>query len=115
VSFHDGPPPADRGDTYLRMTEEVGGISWDIADDDWTLVLEQLGIQAAGFKTEFFLSHRPVHDTITVVEERTDGNTVVHERPTWTWDQSRNSITFGTYVPEALATIVISYTLLASE
>lgn len=115
VSFQDGPPPVDRGDTYLTMTEEVGGIAWDITDQDWTLVLEQIGIQAAGFKTEFFLSHRPVPTSITVVEERTDGNVIPHERPAWTWDQSRNSITFGTYVPDALATIVISYTLLAAE
>ena len=114
VSFEDAPP-ADRGETYLRLTEEIGGISWDIAESDWTLVLEQLGIQASGFKTEFYLSHRPVSDTITVVEERTDGTVIPHERPAWTWDQSRNSITFQTYVPEALATIVIHYTLLASE
>jgi hypothetical protein len=114
VSFED-LAPADRGETYLQMTEEVGGISWDIADEDWTLVLEELGIQAAGFKTEFFLSHRPVSDSITVIEERTDGIVIPHERPAWTWDQSRNSVTFQTYVPEALATIVITYTLLASE
>lgn len=125
VSFVDNPP-ADRGERYLGVTDSVGGIAWDIADTDWTFVLEQLGLQAGGYKTEFFLSHRPVPSTITVLEERADGVTIPHERAvyddagtlvegSWTWDASRNSITFEEWVPAPLAAIVISYTLLAAE
>ncbi|MEZ4238654.1 MAG: hypothetical protein R3F59_21380 [Myxococcota bacterium] len=35
----------DRGTAYLNTTAAIGGISWDITDDDWSEVLERLGIQ----------------------------------------------------------------------
>ncbi|MEQ1508569.1 MAG: hypothetical protein ABMB14_40430, partial [Myxococcota bacterium] len=125
VSFIDNPP-ADRGTRYLKVTDTIGGIAWDIAERDWSPVLTELGLQAGGYKTEFFLSHRPVPDTIAVVEERTDGVIIPHAPAVfddaghlvdgrWTWNEPRNSITFEEYVPEPLAVIAITYTLLAYE
>lgn len=114
VSFVDDPP-ADRGVRYLGVTEAIGGIRANIAEGDWGTILDQLGLQAGGYRTEFFLSHRPVPDTITVVEERTDGNVIPHDRDRWSWTESRNSITFESYVPEPLAVIVITYDLYAYQ
>jgi hypothetical protein len=119
VSFVDNPP-ADRGVRYMGVTEQIGGITWDIAAGEWPVVLDQLGLQAGGYRTEFFLSHPPVP------EERENGVFIPHDRAVfdddgnlvdgrWTWDRSRNSITFEQYVPEPLAVIAITYTLLAYE
>ena len=113
VSYVDNPP-ADRGTRYLGVTEEIGGIRADIAANEWGTVLDQLGLQAGGYRTEFFLSHRPVPGTIEVLEERPDGVTIPHDEAVladdgsvisgrWTWTESRNSITFEEYVPVPLA------------
>lgn len=125
VSFFDNPP-ADRGSRYLGVTDAIGGTRADIAEGEWPLVLEELGLQAGGYKTEFFLSHRPVPGTIAVVEERANGVVIPHDPAVfdndgklidgrWTWAESRNSITFEEYVPEPLAVIAITYTLQAYE
>jgi hypothetical protein len=114
VSFVDAPP-ADRGQRYLSVTQYVGGIAWDITDEDWSEVLEELGVQASGVRNEFFLSHRPVPDSITVHEETPDGVTLVHAEDVWTYDSARNSVRFVEYVPAPLSTVILHYTLLSSE
>ncbi len=111
------------GSRYTSVTTQIGGISWDINTDDWSAVLERLGIQASGLKREYFLSQRPVIETIVVqvedvsgamlppfdVAELDDlGNVVTGD---YTYDPIRNSITFLEYVPNALSTVLISYTL----
>ena len=54
------------GDEYLAVTRVVGGIEWSICNSAWDSVLEELGMQAAGLRREFFLSEVPVEDSITV-------------------------------------------------
>jgi hypothetical protein len=123
------------GREYRDIITRIGGINWDILGTDWEQVLNQLGIQAAGLKREYFLSHLPVADTIKVsVDDATtganikfiegfldqDGNlidTTGDGTPDgdWTYDASRNSITFVEYIPTALSTVVINYTVLASQ
>ncbi|MEQ1502814.1 MAG: hypothetical protein ABMB14_11320 [Myxococcota bacterium] len=122
----------DKGTAYLNTTASIGGIVWDITDDDWSEVLERLGIQASGLKREYFLSQRPVAGTIDVHVEDVGGaelafvEVAVDEYgapviPTgddgdyYTYDSIRNSIKFVTYVPNALSTIVIDYTLLSAQ
>ena len=58
---------AEEGTDYLRLVETIGGISYSICEEDWSSVLEELGMQAAGLKREFFLSLVPVEETIEVV------------------------------------------------
>lgn len=114
------------GGKYRGITNEIGGIYWNVADDNWTQVLERLGVQAAGLKREYFLSRLPVEDTIEVKVEDVTGATLSFERgmidpvtgvPSgdYTYDSNRNSITFVEYVPNALSTILIEYTVLASQ
>lgn len=115
------------GGRYRQITTQIGGIYWSLDDDDWTQVLERLGVQAAGLKREYYLSRLPVLDTLEVhVEDSASGATLGFTRgvidevtglPTgdYTYDANRNSITFVEYVPNALSTIVMDYTVLASQ
>ncbi|MBX2803318.1 MAG: hypothetical protein KTR31_36900 [Myxococcales bacterium] len=117
------------GSNYLAVTDEIGGIPWDINRSDWDRVLDRLGVQAAGLKREYFLSRQPVPGTVEVavhepvgddqfavveylpIEVDGEGNVVSGD---WIYNQERNSILFLEYVPEPLSRVVLTYTLLAS-
>lgn len=111
----------DRGEAYLDVSAEIGGIIWDISNTDWDEVLDRLGVQASGLRREYFLSRLPVEGTIEVEVHdpsgtvlpmvEAEGDPVVGD---WTYTRSRNSITFLEYMPEPLARVVIRYTVLAS-
>jgi hypothetical protein len=115
------------GTKYKNSVTQIGGIVWDIKQNDWPELLERLGVQAAGLKREYFLSHLPVPNTIAVHIKGLDGalsdyaeavlDPVTGEPLSgdWTYDASRNSITFLSFIPESLTTVVIDYTLLASQ
>lgn len=114
-----GPRPrgcatAELGTGYLEITEAVGGIEFSICESDYSSVLEELGMQAAGLKREFFLSEVPVADSIKVTVT-TDGNTKKFKDDEWTYDGVRNSITFASFVPDPLAVVNISYLPLAES
>jgi hypothetical protein len=110
VGPRGGCPTSDSpGVRYLEVTEAVGGIEWSICSSDWDQVLQQLGMQAAGLRREFFLSQIPVESTIHVWvdTEDNDGNA-------WTYDRARNSVTFDEFVPDPLAEVHIDYELLSA-
>lgn len=115
-----GPDPngcatAERGTGYLEVTERVGGIEWSICDTDWSDLLAELGLQAAGLKREFFLSLVPVEDTIEVSVTETDTDEVTFTPEEWTYSPTRNSITFTEYLPDPLSVVHISYEVLSSS
>lgn len=114
------------GGKYRGITQDIGGIYWNVLDEDWTQVLERLGVQAAGLKREYFLSRLPVEDTISVQIEDVGGAMLSFEMGEidpvtgeatgdFTYDANRNSVTFVEYVPNALSTVLIEYTVLASQ
>ncbi|TNE92049.1 MAG: hypothetical protein EP330_03600 [Deltaproteobacteria bacterium] len=110
------------GFSYLIATDAIGGITWSICDEDWSGLLSLLGIQAAGLRTEFFLSEIPVEDTIEVwveqegavielpVEEPDTGGEVP---PSWVYNRTRNSVAFTSFVPPPLAEVFIEYQVLS--
>jgi len=103
------------GDAYIAAASAIGGILQDVTQKDWTGVLEKLGIQAAGLKQEYFLSKLPVPDTISVRVELEDGTILPFTLDVdFTYDSSRNSITFVEYIPDPLSSVYIEYTVLAS-
>lgn len=122
---------ADAGTEYLAVVNAVGGIKESICIDDWVPVLEQLGIQAAGLKREFFLSEVPVEGTIEVWVE--DGDYVYYGVDedlivdgatmgdlcesdlcfTFQYQPTRNSIEMNNFIPNPMATINIRYDLLS--
>jgi hypothetical protein len=113
-------------DAYATVSRQVGGLAFP-EDQAWAPLLDQLGLQAAGFKREYFLSHLPVSSTIHVSVENVQGavfdNFVQAEADDltgelvgdFTYDAGRNSITFLSYIPEPLSTVIIEYTLAAAE
>lgn len=126
-----GCPTAVAGAEYLAVTAAVGGVTESICANDWAPVLEELGLQAAGLRREYFLSELPVPGTIELwvkdksyvysgvdlglVEQPGDFEELC---PTttcfgFTYDSTRNSITMQDYVPSPLAEINIRYELLS--
>ncbi|MEZ4238304.1 MAG: hypothetical protein R3F59_19560, partial [Myxococcota bacterium] len=121
VSFNSivNPPGGgllnEPGDKYIQVTQGVGGLWQSLLEDDWTGVLDDLGIEVSGLKREFFLSQLPVVDSLTVQVTDTAGN--VHPfdlGPDYSYSEVRNSITFKEYLPDPLSQVVIQYTVLAS-
>jgi hypothetical protein len=125
---------SNRGIDYSNTARAIGGIVWDLNDENWPQLLERLGLQAAGLKREYFLSDRPVIGTIVVTVEDVGGAVLDFTEaivdPTtglftdvtgdgvpdgdWTYDAARNSITFVEYVPNSLSTVLMEYELLAA-
>jgi hypothetical protein len=123
------------GSKYKNITLNIGGINWDIKQEQWGFVLEQLGIQAAGLKREYYLSQRPIEGTITVSVEDASGATYdfvegILDPATgeltdtdadglpdgdWSYESMRNSITFAEFIPNPLSKVIITYTLLSTQ
>jgi hypothetical protein len=106
---------AERGTGYIEVTNQLGGLVWPICDEDYSSVLEELGLLAAGLKREFYLSLVPVEETIRVSVTEPDGSPVEYAAGTdWTYSRSRNSITFSELTPVPLSVVDIQYEVLAS-
>jgi len=104
-----------RPDSYVNVTNMVGGIHHPILETDWGLVLEQLGLQAAGLKREYFLSRLPVPDTIVVTVQEGENVFSFSEGADWVYNPVRNSISFHKYVPNPFAEVIIDYALLSAH
>ncbi len=103
---------------YLSAVREIGGLEWDITRDDWALILDKLGAQAAGLSREYYLSQIPVVETIEVQVKEANGAVRTFERAEgdppvgdWEYIEARNAISFFDYVPEAGAVVTVDYTL----
>lgn len=123
------------GSIYINVTNKVGGVFSSICEDDWTPVLEELGLQAAGLRKEYFLSELPVPGSIEVWVEDGDytlaGIDETLIKPTrpitalcdeagysscfqYRYNPERNSIyiTDSVYIPAPDAIVNIEYLLL---
>lgn len=107
-----GCSTAEEGVGYLEVTRQVGGVDFSICESDYSSVLEELGMQAAGLKREFFLSVVPAPETISV-SVTTEGEEDSFKDSEWSYDGVRNSITFQSFVPDPLAVVNITYIPLA--
>jgi len=104
------------GSDYISVTNAVGGILWDIREYDWAPVLDELGLQAAGLKREFFLMDIPILETLdvwVVIQDEDTGMDEIHYNFSlgvdYTYSRVRNSITFITFVPPQLSRVEIEY------
>ncbi len=107
-----------RSHRYLATVQDIGGLEWDITRDDWALILDKLGAQAAGLAREYHLSQIPAPDSIEVQVEEPNGAILTFEPVTgdppkgdWEYLESRNAVAFVEYVPEAGSVVTIDYTL----
>jgi hypothetical protein len=116
VGLDNSCSAAERGTGYLEVTNQVGGIDWSICTEDWSEVLTELGLAAAGLKQEFFLSLVPDESTIAVTVEDPDGTVTPYVVGTdWTYSRPRNSISFTEFTPSPLSVVSITYEVLASN
>ena len=103
------------GTRYLQVTDAIGGLDWDILDEDFGVLLDNIGLLAAGLKTEYFLSQVPVPETIEVSIEEPGGAVrfltqgAAGTGADYAFDEVRNAIVMHTEVPEPLETVVIAY------
>lgn len=120
VTYNAIVQPDPIGTRYIQMVNLVGGVYWSLEADNWQGALEALGLATAGLKREYFLSQLPVDDTIQVSVFQSgytqgfsefDPVTALGD---WTYSESRNSVTFMTFVPDPGAVVTIDYDVLSS-
>lgn len=98
------------GRRYIEATRLTGGIVGSICEPDWSQILFDVGLNAAGVFTRFTMSHGAKEGTLVVT---VDGD-VVPESPTdgYTYLPDLPGIEFhGIWVPERGAEIAASYTI----
>jgi len=116
------PSSAYLGTRYADVTDDIGGLTWNILDENFGELLDELGLLAAGLKVEYYLSQVPVVDTIEVSIVNSQGGTSFMEfapkdepgEDTYYFDEVRNSIVFHEKVPDPLDTVEITYTPLSA-
>ncbi len=95
---------------YLEAADLTGGITASICESDWSGILYELGLNAAGIFTTFTMSHGAKPDTLVVTvdgdvvpESAVDGYTYLPELP---------GIEFhGIWVPERGAEVAADYVI----
>ncbi len=96
------------GTRYIQAVNAFEGVVGNICDSDFSGILNEMGLTAAGIRTHFVLSRTPDPDTIRV---EVNGEEVPASRG-WSYDEVTNAVDFyGDGIPPRDATIVISYTL----
>lgn len=93
------------GVDYLAVKSRVGGMQFSICDQDWAPALDQLGMHAAGLRSEFFLSEVPVEDTLEVVIDGELSEPVLD----WRYMGERNSILFVSNGPRPGSELLVTY------
>jgi hypothetical protein len=96
------------GDRYKTMANAFGGIKGNICEQDFALIMSELGLQVAGLLTSFVLDNFAVKNTIKVYvdevqipEDSSDG---------WTYDEEYHIVYFhGAAIPDRGSTIEIDY------
>ena len=99
---------AEAGMKYLEMSRLTAGYKGSICLDDWSELLEGIGLAALGLLNTFELTYEPKPESITV---RIDG-VVIPERleDGWQYDPGANAIVFHRYsIPRPGMLVEVSY------
>lgn len=86
-----GSPAEEPGEAYMEVSEATGGVVYDIRSESWDAVLDELGLLASQLIREFFLTERPIPDTIEVWIAFGGSNQPVDQED-WSYDPARNSV-----------------------
>jgi hypothetical protein len=98
------------GTRYIEVARLTGGSSSSICETDWSEMLYELGLNAAGIFVTFELSHGAVDGTLVVYVD--DLVVPVSEFDGYTYDAVAQSITFhGTWIPQRGAEIRAEYSI----
>ena len=98
----------------LVMVSATNGVKEEICNSNWSLALEQIGKQAFGFRTNFYLTATPDLTAGKTVSVGLDGVPLapIDSRGAlvWSYDSTGNSVNFEPlFVPEPGKTLSISY------
>jgi hypothetical protein len=105
------------GSRYLSVAGNTGGVEGNICDEDFTEIMEKMGLSVSGVRSSFQLSSVPKIETLEVYvgdaeEEDTENYEQVFEDEVdgWTYDSETNYITFhGDSVPARGTVITVYY------
>lgn len=105
----DGCSTANPGYQHVEATQQIGGLNWSICDNRWDEVLENLAIQSAGMKIEFFLEEIPIPESLSVSVDEGGEFVFFDYQVDFVYNAPQNSIQFNDYVPPAGAEVRITY------
>jgi len=102
------------GPRTLAAVIATNGVKEEICTPDWSKALEQIGKNAFGYRTNFFLTSTPDLTAGKVIQVKIDGVVLdpVDSRgaQVWTYDSTGNSLNFEPlFVPEPGKTLTITY------
>ncbi len=102
------------GFRYVELVQEFGGKLGSICETDWSAMLYDIGLNAAGISTDFLMSEAAVPDTIKV---RVDGEIIPEDSlDGWRYDAGEWEIEFrGRYVPPRGTEIACTYEIAPSN
>lgn len=98
---------------HAFMVAQTNGVREEICTPDWAKALENIGKNAFGFRTNFYLTARP-DLTAQPIDVQVDGLPLAatdgRGAVVWTYDPTNNSINFEPlYVPEPGKTLTVTY------
>jgi hypothetical protein len=97
------------------MVSQTNGVKEEICTPNWATALENIGKNAFGYRTNFFLNSRPDLMSPTGIQVFIDGMPIPPVDPVfnsriWEYDATNNSVNFEPlYVPEPGKTLTITY------
>jgi len=102
------------GPRSLAAVVATNGVKEEICTPDWSKALEQIGKNAFGYRTNFFLTSTPDLTAGKTIQVKIDGVALdpVDSRgaQVWTYDSTGNSVNFEPlFVPEPGKTLTITY------
>ncbi len=117
--YYDGGP--DNG-KHAYMVTQTNGVREEICTPDWAKALENIGKNAFGFRTNFYLTSRPdgsadidpitpgTQSVIVAIDGTTLPSFDVRGAKVWEYDATNNSVNFEPlYVPEPGKTLTVTY------
>ena len=98
----------------LAAVVATNGVKEEICTPDWSKALEQIGKNAFGYRTNFFITSTPDLTAGKTIVVKIDGVQLdpVDNRgaQVWTYDSTGNSVNFEPlFVPEPGKTLTITY------
>jgi hypothetical protein len=117
-SYDEPNPDATK---HIAMVNATNGVKEEICTMNWATALENIGKNAFGFRTNFFLTARPDLTNGRMIEVKIDGTVLANEDPVrqstiWRYDETQNSINFEpTYVPEPGEVLTVTYNVACNQ
>ena len=104
------------GTRYLAVAQNTGGVEGNICDEDFTDIMDKMGLSVSGVRSSFELGCVPVVETLEVYvgdtdEDEDDYDEVPQDAQNgWAYDEETNFITFnGDSVPPRGSVINVQY------